>query len=177
MAKNKKAKTSKATQEPTEKKGRGRPSKFDEEIASLICDLLWNGNSLAKALKELKEAYPDKCPSRDTVRRWARDNEDFKKDYEFARLGLADHYFDRIIEIAEDRSRDTPLFDGKGGYRPDLTAVNRDRLQIDALKWVCGRIAPWLYGDKAEAEKEGDKTRELPETKIVAQPKLKEPLK
>jgi hypothetical protein len=56
---------------------------------------------------------------------------------------------DRIVEISDDESRDQ-VPDGKGGYKSDNTAVNRDRLRVDSRKWLMSKLLPKTYGEKIE---------------------------
>lgn len=53
-----------------------------------------------------------------------------------------DTYAEELVVVATDRSRD----DEKGG----ATAVARDRLHIDTLKFLMAKIAPKRWGDKPQ---------------------------
>jgi len=77
-------------------------------------------------------------PSRETVRAWLKDNDDFLGQYTRAREEQADFYADEMIEIAD--TTDDP---------------NKARLQIDARKWKAARMAPRKWGDKTQTELSG----------------------
>ncbi len=58
-----------------------------------------------------------------------------------AREAQAELYADDIIEIADDAGEDA-LEDAKGNPVPNMARINRDRLKIDARKWVVTRLLP-----------------------------------
>jgi hypothetical protein len=66
----------------------------------------------------------------------------------------AERFFEEIREIAFDDSRDVS---GELAM-PNPTAVNRDRLKVDSLKWMLGKMLPKKYGDKVEMEHTGGVT-------------------
>lgn len=107
----------------------GRPSVYTDEIASRIFSELADGKSL-RAICE-----PDDMPSRETVRRWLRDDEGFRGQYTRAREEQADHYADEIMEIADT-----------------ATDANIAKLRIDARKWVASKLKSKAYGDKITNE-------------------------
>lgn len=111
----------------------GRHSDYTEELAQIICDKLANGASLRAICRE------DGFPSIDSVNRWLRANQDFREQYARAREDQADGYFDEIIEIADKVADGVLLSDAA-------------RVQIDARKWVAGKLRPKKYGDKTTVE-------------------------
>ncbi len=58
-----------------------------------------------------------------------------------AREVQAELYADDIIDIADDADDDV-LEDAKGNPVPNTARLNRDRLKIDARKWVISRLLP-----------------------------------
>ena len=54
-----------------------------------------------------------------------------------------------MLQIANDQSRDLQP-DGKGGFRSDNTAVNRDKLRVETMWKLMKAIMPQVYGDKIE---------------------------
>lgn len=106
-----------------------RPSSFSEEIADDICQRIADGKSLRSICSH------EGMPSRESVRRWLADNENFRGQYARAREEQADYYADEIIEIA-DLAEDP----------------QKARVQIDARKWKASKMAPKKYGDKVEHE-------------------------
>lgn len=110
----------------------GRPSSFTEKIAAAICNELAEGKSLRTI------CVAADMPSRESVRRWLMDNEDFRGQYARAREEQADFYADEIVELA-DTAED----------------VAKAKLQIDARKWVASKLKSKAYGDKITNEHTG----------------------
>lgn len=105
------------------------PMPFDQEIANVICDRIAEGESLRKICTSAE------LPSRETVRKWLREDEGFAGQYARAREEQADYYADKIIEIA-DEAEDP----------------QKARVQIDARKWVASKLKPKVYGDRIQQD-------------------------
>jgi hypothetical protein len=69
------------------------------------------------------------------------------KQYTRALELKADVIAERIIRNSHNRSNDFYI-DGDGNQKPNPVAVQRDRLMLDADKWLLSKIAPKKYGDK-----------------------------
>lgn len=70
--------------------------------------------------------------------------------YARAREDRADHYADEIVAIGDEATVEDVL-DANGevvGVRFDATAVARNRLRIDARKWVASKMKPKVYGER-----------------------------
>ena len=65
---------------------------------------------------------------------------EYSQQYEIAMERRADAIFDEIVDISDGEQ----LEDGE---KPD---TQRDRLRIDARKWVVSKMLPKKYGDKQE---------------------------
>lgn len=128
----------------SKKKTIGRPTDFNEKIAFTICERIALGETLRAICRE------NGMPDRSTVFRWLEKHQSFRDQYARARDFQTESFCDEIIERAMDESRDEPLPDGRGGLRSDTTAVQRDRLVVDSLKWVMAKTAPKKYGALAE---------------------------
>lgn len=74
-------------------------------------------------------------PSRQWVRRWLREDDDFCCQYARAREDQADHYVDEIIRISEEEED-----------------VQRARLKIDSIKWIASKLKAKAYGDRVVNE-------------------------
>lgn len=111
----------------------GRPSKFSQDLAENICEQIANGKSL-RAI-----CAGDDMPSATTVFKWLNENQDFSEQYARARDRQADHYFEEIVEIADN-------------VEADSAAVAKARLQVDARKWTLSKLAPKKYGEKTELD-------------------------
>lgn len=109
-----------------------RPSNYTQEMADLICDRLANGESLRSICRD------DVSPGQTTVFRWLAANDEFRKQYARARESQADAIADEILNIADE-------------------AVDpaKARVQIDARKWLAGKMRPKVYGDKVLTEVTG----------------------
>lgn len=110
-----------------------RPSKFSQGTADTICRRLMEGESLRRICRD------DDMPSQSAVFRWLTDAPSFREQYAHARDVQADSLADEILDIS----------DGTGGD------AQRDRLRVDARKWLAGKLAPKKYGDKLEVEHAG----------------------
>lgn len=93
-------------------------------------------------------------PSTPTVYRWLNEHHDdydeqFFNDYERAKEIRADKVFEEIRELADEIDTATYV-DKNGNERTDWGKVNRNKLQIDARKWMLARMKPKKYGDKIE---------------------------
>lgn len=123
---------------------RGRPSKYTQETADKICEIISSSNrSLANICKEIHVDLS-------TVFRWMNDNEHFCNQYARAKELQADFLAEEIIEIADDSSKDT--IDGAFGPLENKEWTNRSKLRVDARKWVASKLKPKKYGDKLELD-------------------------
>lgn len=122
----------------------GRPSDFTPEIANEICERIAKGESLRSICGSERDDF---LPSERTVYRWLESEEEFgapfRQQYAHAREAQADFYVGEIVEIADQPNK---------RLLPDGTTVEndptRDRLRVDARKWVASKLAPKKYGDK-----------------------------
>lgn len=133
------------------KKPNGRPSLYTPELGQEICYLLTEGLSLRAICEQ------EGMPTWRTVMNWLHFNRDerFFQQYTRAREAQADWCADAAPDIALTRERDIPLENGRGGYSADTTAVQRDKLIFEALKWKASILAPKKYGAKIQQELTG----------------------
>lgn len=115
----------------------GRPSKYSDEMAEKICELIASGMSLRAVCSQ------DSMPSAVSVCKWLSENEEFSKQYARAREEQADSFADEIIDIADS-------------VAPEAGEVAKAKLQIDARKWKASKMAPKKYGDKVEQQITGN---------------------
>ncbi|MGX9710012.1 terminase small subunit-like protein [Stenotrophomonas maltophilia group sp. LNF259] len=122
-----------------------RPSKYSQQLADAICDLLVDGKSLRTICSTAK------MPSRSTVIRWLAENEAFRNQYARARELQADTLAEEILDIADNAVLGERLKkDGKGKVLERQTGdmVERSKLMIDARKWYAGKLQPKKYGER-----------------------------
>jgi hypothetical protein len=131
-----------------------RPSSYTDVIADEICERLANGESLRRI------CLTPNFPRQATVFRWLAANEGFRERYACAREAQADVLADEIIDIADGK-----VGEYEEGAKPD---VMRDKLAVDARKWVAAKLRPTKYGDKLDLTSGGDKLgREVNEVEAV----------
>jgi len=122
--------------------GLGRPSDYTPELADEICTRLANGESLRAICASDRD---DWMPSIGTILRWVSEKPEFREQYARAREVQAETHADEIVTIA----------DGVSCADPSAIDVARDRLRIDARKWVASKLLPKKYGDKLQQEVSG----------------------
>ena len=115
-------------------------STYTDEIATVICERLADGESLNAICKSLGS------PSESTVRRWAlEDFCGFAAKYTRAREIQADTLVEQILDISDDSSGDIA----------NPMAVQRDRLRTDNRKWFASKVLPKRYGERVDVEHAG----------------------
>lgn len=132
----------------------GRHSSYTEAKADAICARIAEGDSLRTICAE-------DGPDMKTVMRWLSDNEAFRQQYARAREAQADLMAEDILSIADEevtmvrRSKHThrakpedDTEDNEVEVVFDPTAVARNRLRVDARKWLASKLAPKKYGEK-----------------------------
>lgn len=124
----------------------GRPSDFTQEIADEICERIADGESLRSI------CGGENMPNKSTVFRWLAANDLFRDQYARAREAQAESLFDEILTIA-----DTPQVGEKRKVKEDGgieistgDMIEHRRLQVDARKWMAGKLLPKKYGDKTQ---------------------------
>lgn len=134
----------------------GRPTVFDQEIFTKICESISNGNSLRKACAEIPGS-----PHFSTFTRWiteAGHTSPISQQYARAREDRADFLFEKMYEIASDDSGDAlrtkKITDAKTGttilvQEENREFVQRSKLKIDVLKFMIGKMHP-KYADKTQ---------------------------
>lgn len=132
----------------------GRPTIFTQDLADDICERIIEGESLRSICKA------DNMPNCSTVFRWMVSNEQFCKQYEKAKVEQAEMLADEIIAIADEEC--TMIKHGDGDDEKevevvfDSTAIARNRLRVDARKWIASKLKPKKYGDKIDHEVKGN---------------------
>jgi hypothetical protein len=126
----------------------GRPTDYNQEIADKICEAISDGQSLREICKA------DDMPCKATVFRWLGLHKEFSDQYARAREEQAEALADDIVAIADEEHFFTKGDDSDGGVEVtfDSTAVARNRLRIDARKWVASKLKPKKYGDKIDVD-------------------------
>ena len=117
----------------------GRPTSYSPEIAEAVCARVAEGWSMLDLWGD-----PD-LPSGRSLYNWMDRHEDFRRMYLAACELRAERLAEEILAIADDDTGDfIPAGDGPG-LAPNLQAIRRARLRIDARKWRVARLAPRKY--------------------------------
>ena len=106
-----------------------RPYGYTPDKATRICVYIVEGLSLRAIAK--KPGMPTKA----TILHWLADNESFRIQYERATKMRTLARVEQVDQVVQD------MFDGKIDWRVA-------RVEIDAIKWQCGREKPKRYGDQ-----------------------------
>lgn len=151
----------------------GRPTSFTPMLGRAICKLIADGYSL----KEICEH--EKMPSKQSVFNWlfdGRENENdvekraFFDQYARAREAQGHLYADELRNLTKDQKRywlmnpDTGeiMRDSAGLPIPDPHYAARLRTESDNLKWMAGKLAPKVYGDKVNLDANVTQKTEFP---------------
>lgn len=127
-----------------------RQSEFSQEIADIICTRLADGESLRSICAD------DAMPAKSTVFKWLSEQKEFSDRYARAREAQADALFDEILSIADTPMEGVKVKEGPNGTETTTgDMIEHRRLQVDARKWMAGKLAPKKYGDKIQAEHTG----------------------
>jgi hypothetical protein len=131
-----------------------RQTEYTEEIGLAICERIADGESLRQICAD------DNMPARSTVFKWLSENDKFSDQYARAREEQADTLADEIVGISDEectmiRADKHPAVKGEdeeGNLEVvfDSVAVARNKLRVDARKWVASKLKPKKYGDKVD---------------------------
>lgn len=117
------------------------PAKYDESIIDAICERIAQGEAVHKLLAR---GRPEGWPCERTFYAMLQEDRDgVLQKYTRAKDRAAHRMATDLMQIADDAA---------GAGSGD---VNRDRLRVDARKWVLARLAPKIYGDRQVVEHDG----------------------
>jgi hypothetical protein len=123
----------------------GRPSTYSLEIVNELCARIVEGESLRSICRD------DAMPGLSTVFKWLGEHPEFVDQYTRAKEEQAETMADEIVSIADEQDYEKIEVDGVAlAVKFDSTAVARNRLRMDARKWVASKLKPKKYGDKLE---------------------------
>mgnify|MGYP007100114766 FL=1 len=146
---------SKRTTKPAPKKRTkptGRPTKYTEALADLICERISNGESLLQICRD------EKMPARQTVHVWLIKEKTFQDNYAIATQLRADVAFDEINEIADQ----TPDLIKKTAEKKSSAMAQAQRLRVDSRKWTAARMFPKKYSERQVVTTEDAEGNTLP---------------
>lgn len=122
---------------------KGAPTKYTEELADEICTRIMRGDSALKIVSAMHLTEP-------MLYRWLREKEDFRQKYTHAREVQADVLAEEIVSIADELEIEAKYQGETVTFDVSATAVQRNRLRVDARKWYASKLAPKKYGDKLD---------------------------
>lgn len=114
----------------------GRPSKMTEAVRAEILERISCGESMRRICKDKH------LPNASNVFRFIYRDDEFRKQYERSRTDQAEWLAEEIVDIADVGCGDT----------------QRDRLRIDARKWLMSKMLPKKYSDKMDLDVTQDST-------------------
>lgn len=127
-------------------------SKFTEEIALQICELISDGLTTRQVCAQLD------IP-KTTFNRWLNSIPSFRDQYARAKEQAMDDMADEILEIADDGTGDRKTEIGRDGREYEVIdneVLQRSRLRVDTRKWLMAKLAPKKYSDKHQVEHSGE---------------------
>lgn len=122
----------------------GRPTTYQAATAELICARLADGETLTSVCKT------PGMPARQTVHMWRMRIPAFDARYARAREIGMEAMSDDVLAIADDDTLDI-LKDGT----VNNANVQRARLMVDTRKFLMGKLAPHVYGERIEHKHSG----------------------
>lgn len=148
----------------------GAVSIFTPALFTTICDRISQGESLRGVCRD------PEMPHKSTVLRWLREKPELRDQYVNARDDLMEYWASDIIEIADDSTLDT--MPGLNKFGDEVMVANhanvqRDRLRIDARKWLLARLKPKVYGDHVDVDVSGEIQHRVDITSLSAREKMR----
>lgn len=122
--------------------------------AERICELL---EETPKGLDHICETFPELVTAR-TFHRWLEKSPDLRQRYARAKERQADFLAAEVIRIADTPCKGIKVKTDSDGNKEvtEGDMIEHRRLQVDARKWLAGKLAPKKYGDKVEVENTGE---------------------
>lgn len=136
---------------------------YSQEIANEICLKLATST---KGIKRLCEENPN-WPNKSNIYKWCFEHKEFRDQYARAKALQSEWLVEEALEIAYDGSEDT-IIDEKGRIRMDSEWVQRSRLKVDTIKWFASKLAPRIYGDRIQIDKEPSEDTDIIRARALA---------
>lgn len=120
-----------------------RPSEYSMETVNTLCARIVEGESLRSICRD------EAMPGLSTVFKWLGEHPEFVEQYTRAKEEQAETLADEIVSIADEQEYEKVEVDGVPlAVKFDSNAIARNRLRVDARKWVASKLKPKRYGDK-----------------------------
>ncbi len=137
-----------------------RQKKTYDKFKQVIKLIENEGLSLRKACERVKMG-------RDVFDSICDEDEKYQNQYARAREKRADMIFEEILQIADSQGEDMGINPITGEEQINHNVIQRNKLQIDARKWMLGKMQPKKYGDKLDVTTDGDKLQNTQSNIIV----------
>ena len=147
----------------------GRPTKYTQELADLICEKIATSTLGTKRLCVTNKDLPDDT----TIYAWRYKYPEFSRKYAEAKCKQAELMAEEIIDISDDSRGDIKV-DEFGNETVNSEFVARSRLRVDSRKWYASKLAPKIFGDKQQIETVTSENLELKEELAELRAKLAE---
>lgn len=128
------------------------PKKMDytPELGAEICDVIAHNRESLESLCKRHAHWPSPA----TIYKWAIHNPSFAEAYTRAKDVQVEAYVDDIMVIANDA--DAVFYDNDGKPHFNTIKLQRDRLKIDSIKWLAGKLKAKKYGEVKQDESKSD---------------------
>lgn len=128
----------------------GRPTIYNDKLASEICARIAAGESMRSICRD------PQMPAMSSVMLWLIDgnHKRFSDQYAISRKIQAEALADEIFDIADDGSND--WMEKSGNASVNGEHINRSRLRVDTRKWYLSKVLP-RFAEKQETVTEADK--------------------
>ena len=136
----------------------GRPTGYSIELASLICELIADGNPLRRITRM------DGMPRSSTVYLWLQQHEDFSDMYTRAREDSADALADEILDIADENPETIAVYDKEGmlvEVKVDSALIAWQKNRMEARKWIAAKLKPRKYSERMAVAGDAENPLEL----------------
>jgi hypothetical protein len=125
---------------------KGRPTKYDDDIARRICELVAGTTlTLHQIARELGLGHGG------VILAWAHRHQDFGQQYARAREHQMQLRADELLEIADDTSNDWMEIETESGQvvrTLNHEHVKRSEVRIKTRMWLMQRYAPKVFGER-----------------------------
>jgi hypothetical protein len=121
----------------------GRPTKYDMQIATEICDAIGSTHLGLFDLCQINPHWPD-CSS---IYLWLRKHKEFSQMYTQAKEDQTEVSVDYMQALMNEPHKH---YDENAGRT--VCDVGMMRLKMDAIKWQAAKLKPRKYGDNNKEE-------------------------
>ena len=124
----------------------GRPSKYTQELADIVCERLALGESMRSVARD------EAMPAVSTLFKWIRELPEFSAQYDKAKIESADCLVEDMLDIADNQAAQDVTIDGETFSAVTAVGVSHAKLRVDTRKWAASKLKPKKYGEKIAQE-------------------------